>query len=87
MFILYSMLKGVRIYTSDVLWRQILSDFGASILDAPNSSDINFDALDVPPNVSPMELKALILAAVDNSGIMKKFLAHQLYYHVCRDRL
>ncbi len=72
MFILYSMLKGVRIYTSDVLWRQILSDFGASVLDAPNSSDINFDALDVPPNVSPMELKALILAAVDNSGIMKK---------------
>lgn len=68
------MLKGVCIYASDALWRQILGDFQATVLDAPTASDINFDMLNVPPKISPIELKALILNAVDNSGIIKNII-------------
>lgn len=68
------MLKGVCIYASDTLWRQILGDFQATVLDAPTASDINFDMLNVPPKISPIELKALILNAVDNSGIIKNII-------------
>ncbi|MDE5615420.1 MAG: helix-turn-helix domain-containing protein [Alphaproteobacteria bacterium] len=68
------MLKGVRIYTSDVLWRQILGDFGAILLDAPTATDINFDTIDVPEKITPIQLKALILGAVDNSGIIARLL-------------
>lgn len=66
------MLKGVRIYASDTLWRQILTDFGATVLDAPTASDVNFDALNVTATLSPMQLKALILGAVDNSDIISR---------------
>lgn len=68
------MLKGIRIYTSDALWRQILADFGACVLDAPTAADVNFDALGVTGILSPMQLKALILGAVDNSGIIERVL-------------
>lgn len=66
------MLHGVRIYTSDILWRQILGDLGATVLDAPTASDVNLDNLDVPDKITPMQLKALILDAVDNSGIVER---------------
>lgn len=68
------MLKGVRIYTSDTLWRQILGDLGATVLDAPSAADVNFDIIDVPGKITPMQLKSLILNAVDNSGIINRVL-------------
>lgn len=64
------MLKGVRIYASDAVWRQILGDFGATVLDAPTVADVNFDALNVVGTLSPIQLKSLILGGVDNSDII-----------------
>lgn len=72
------MLKGVRIYASDTLWRQILADFGATVLDAPTASDVNFDALGVTGTLSPMQLKALILGAVDNSAIISRIIGRDV---------
>ena len=66
------MLKGVRIYTSDIVWRQILGDFGATVLDAPNATDINFDNLNVCTPLNSMELKSIILSANDDSVILQK---------------
>lgn len=66
------MLKGVRIYTSDIVWRQILGDFGATVLDAPNATDINFDNLNVCAPLNSMELKSIILSANDDSVILQK---------------
>ena len=65
------MLKGVRIYVSDTIWRQILTDFGATVLDAPNSTDINFDNLEIHGVLSPFELKSLILGANDEGRILR----------------
>ena len=49
------MLSGVRIYASDTIWRQILTDFGATVLDAPNATDINFDNLHIDWPLSSLE--------------------------------
>lgn len=65
------MLNGVRIYASDTIWRQILTDFGATVLDAPNPTDINFDNLNVSGPITPLELKSLILNANDDAAVLR----------------
>lgn len=64
------MLTGVKIYTSDKIWRQILSDLNATVLDAPNAIDVDFDNLRIKKIISPLELKSAILNAMDNSHII-----------------
>lgn len=64
------MLNGVRIFASDKIWRQILADFGATVLDAPTAVDINFDELDIHDIISPLRLKALILSATDGADVL-----------------
>ena len=39
------MLSGIRIYASDNIWRQILADLGATVLDVPSAGSIDFDDL------------------------------------------
>lgn len=65
------MLKGVRIYASDTIWRQILTDFGATVLDAPNTTDINFDNLNISVPLSSLELKSAILNANDEAAVLR----------------
>ena len=67
-----NMLSGIRIYTSDIVWRQILGDLGACVLDAPSVMDINFDDLEISDVLSPMALKSLLLNASDNSAFISK---------------
>ena len=66
------MLKGIRIYSADAVWRNILRDLGATVLDAPTSSDIVLDSLNISMPVSILELKATLLDAADNSKIIRK---------------
>ena len=71
-FILVVMLKGIRVYSADNVWRAILRDLGATVLDAPNNTDINFDSLNISMPVSPIELKSALLNAADTSKIITK---------------
>ncbi len=73
-FVYYSkiMLSGIRIYSSDPLWRQILGDLKATVLNASDVADVNFDALHLDCPVSMMELKAAIIGATDNSKIIRQ---------------
>ena len=64
------MLTGVKIYTSDKIWRQILSDLNATVLDAPNVIDVDFDDLQLKKTITSLELKAIILRATDSSHII-----------------
>ncbi len=66
------MLNGVRVYSSDNVWRQILMEFHATVLDAPSVSAIDFDALNLSVPVTPLELKTIILNALDNSDTLRK---------------
>lgn len=64
------MLNGVRIFATDKIWRQILSDFGAIVTDAPSVTDINFDELGILDIVTPLQLKSAILTAMDSVGLL-----------------
>lgn len=68
------MLSGVRIYTSDAVWRQILADLNAAVLDAPSVIDLDFDNLGIKGPVTPTELKSIILAADDSEDIVHSVL-------------
>lgn len=61
------MLDGIRIFSSDKVWRHILGDLGAVVLDEMDNNAINFD--DIAPNkpVSIDELKTLILNNLNNN--------------------
>ncbi|MBQ7949804.1 MAG: helix-turn-helix domain-containing protein [Alphaproteobacteria bacterium] len=66
------MLTGLRIYTSDQIWRQILTDLNATVVDAPSATDLNMDDMDIPCPVNMLQLRSLLLAAADNSGIITR---------------
>ncbi len=66
------MLKGIKVYSADTVWRDILRDLGATVLDAPTVGDINFDSLNILMPVSALELKAALIDATDSSKIIRK---------------
>lgn len=66
------MLDNVKIYTSDTVWRQILSDLGAVIVDSANVADVVFDDIKTDAPMSVMELQNIILSNVDNSDIIRR---------------
>ena len=66
------MLNGIRIYSADPFWRNILIDLGATVIDSPNSTDLNFDSLNIVMPISPIQLKAALLYAADYSNIIRK---------------
>ena len=66
------MLNGIRIYSADIFWRNILSDLGATVLDSPSATDLNFDSLNIIMPISPIQLKATLLDAADYSNIIRK---------------
>ena len=65
------MLHGIRIYSSNPTWRHILTEFGATVTDAPNVLDVNFDEIAPATPISPTELKSLILNSADNTKILQ----------------
>ena len=66
------MLNGIRVYSADPFWRNILNDLGATVLDTPNTTDLNFDSLHIVMPVSPMQLKSALLDATDYSNVIRK---------------
>lgn len=66
------MLNGIRVYSADSFWRSILGDLGATVLESPNSIDLNFDSLNIIMPISPIQLKAALLEATDSSNIIRK---------------
>jgi hypothetical protein len=68
------MLSGMIIYTTNNLWRQILTDLGAAVTDDSNVADINFDSLAIPDHTTSIELKSKLLNTIANNQreIIKK---------------
>ncbi len=65
------MLNGIRIYSKSPIWRRILGDLGATVTDAPNVLDVNFDEIEPDAAVSVTELKSLILNSADTTTILQ----------------
>lgn len=64
------MLKGIRVYSADNVWRDILRDLGATVPDSVTGADINLDSLNIEMPVSPLKLKEALINASDNSKIL-----------------
>lgn len=64
------MLSGIRIFVSDPVWRDILTRLNASVVDNALFADVNFDNLQPDAPVSPLQLKSIIIGALDNRGAL-----------------
>lgn len=68
------MLDGIKIYTSDTCWREILSALGATVLPGPDVAAVNFDLIKFDGPVSVAALRAAIINAADNSDVIEALL-------------
>ena len=66
------MLDNIKIYTSDTVWRQILSDLGAVVVDSERLADVVFDDIKIDMPISIANLQNIILSCVDNSDIINQ---------------
>lgn len=73
------MLTGIRIYSSDVVWRHILADLNAVVLDAPDTAEVNLDDISLEIPISALDLKAVILSALDNTKILQDIFGKAVY--------
>lgn len=74
-----NMLAGIRIYTSDIVWRQIFSDLNATVVDSSFSADLNFDDIAPKKPLTPIELKSLILSEIDTSELLRGIFGHDVF--------
>ncbi len=72
------MLNGIKIYSTNPVWRHILSELGATVTDTPNVLDINFDDIEPDNVLSVTELKSLILNSTDNPKILKSVFGNKI---------
>ena len=61
------MLNGIKIYSADKIWCQILAEMGATVSDVPDKTFLDFDSLEIPMPASPVEIKAAILNSIDGN--------------------
>jgi len=65
-------LKDIRIFSADKIWRKILADFDAVVPDSPDTADINLDDLELVLPVSALNLKTAILEGLDKTEVLQK---------------
>ena len=64
------MLSGFKIFSSDPVWQQIVTELGAAVTTDSVLCDVNLDTLNLKTPVSPSLLKSSIIAATDNTAII-----------------
>ena len=64
------MLSGFKIFSSDPVWQQIVTELGGMVTTDSVLCDVNLDTLNLKTPVSPSLLKSSIIAATDNTAII-----------------
>ena len=64
------MLSGFKIFSSDPVWQQIVTELGGTVTTDSVLCDVNLDTLNLKTPVSPSLLKSSIIAATDNTAII-----------------
>lgn len=61
------MLDGIRIFSSDPVWRHILSELGATVSDVYDATYLDFDSLNINLPATPLTIKTAVQNAIDNN--------------------
>ena len=64
------MLSGFKIFSSDPVWQQIVTELGGMVTTDSVLCDVNLDTLNLKTPVLPSLLKSSIIAATDNTAII-----------------
>ena len=82
------MLNGIKIYSSDALWRHILSEMGATVFTTPDDADVNFDALGLAGPVSALAIQTAIQNALDGDiHVIHDIVGHNVHLPVIQARI
>lgn len=65
------MLNGIRIFSNNPVWRHILLELGATVVDTPNVLDVNLDEIALNGPISPDVLKSVIVQHADNTKTLE----------------
>lgn len=66
------MFKGLRAYSSDSFWQQIMADLGADLVSAPQLADVNVDLISADAPISIAQLKTRVLDAVAAPAVIRR---------------
>ena len=72
------MLSGIRVFSSDSVWQQILADFNATVVQDKMFADVNVDDLQLDLPISPAKLKSCIMDAADYADVLESVFGHQV---------
>lgn len=74
------MLNGIRFWTINDVWRKILVELGGIYCENQSLADINIDSIDLPTEISIIELKSIILNEIDSNQqkIINKIFNHNV---------
>lgn len=64
------MLTGIRIFSSDVVWRHVLAELGATLTENSLLCDVNLDNLQLEPSIPVAALKSIIISEMDSDKII-----------------
>ncbi|MFQ6778256.1 MAG: hypothetical protein ACLRFI_03090 [Alphaproteobacteria bacterium] len=64
------MLNGFKVWSSDKIWRHILTELGANVPEKPGVLDVNLDDFNLTKSIDLIDLKSLILHATENTNVM-----------------
>lgn len=70
------MLSGIRVYSSDDIWRQILAELNADVTESVILADVNLDELNLQLPIRPIKLKSIIMGAIDSLDIVAHVLGN-----------
>lgn len=65
------MLNGIRVFSNNPVWRHILSELGATVVDVPSVLDVNLDKIPIDGAITPDELKSIIVQHADHTKILE----------------
>ncbi len=81
------MFNGIRLFTTDPTWRQILGDLNATVTDAPGVGVLDFDKLGIKLPINITDLRATVLGAMDFSHLVTDIVGKNITLSPIQERI
>ncbi len=73
------MLSGIKIFTTDPIWRQIVTELNGAVVDDVIMADVDLDALVLLSPLTPMQFKSAIISACDDTRILNDVFGRRVH--------